>query len=32
MKSGFEFIDEPVYTPKKDKKDKKESCSCSCTK
>ena len=22
MKSGFEFIDEPVYTPKKDKKDK----------
>ena len=23
MKSGFEFIDEAVYTPKKDKKDKK---------
>ena len=22
MKSGFEFIDEPIYTPKKDKKDK----------
>lgn len=22
MKSGFDFIDEPVYTPKKDKKDK----------
>jgi len=22
MKSGFEFIDEPVYTPKKTKKDK----------
>ena len=22
MKSGFEFIDEAVYTPKKDKKDK----------
>jgi len=22
MKSGFEFIDEPIYAPKKDKKDK----------